>query len=158
MLIALIGALIFGSVALLVLGLGRRAPTAIETRIQDFRNRAVMTEEETDLGTPFADRVVRPGIEAIARGASSVLPASVLANLERQLVMAGNPMSLNTFVTFWVGCIVVMAGLVLSSVVTVGGAVGVQQAVVVLGFGSLGFMLPRFWLKGKVKARQKLVI
>ena len=158
MLIVLIGALIFGAVGLLVLGLGQRSPTAIETRIQDFRNRAVMTEEETDLSTPFADRVVRPGIEAIARGASSVLPASVLANLDKQLTMAGNPMTLNAFVTMWVGCIVLMTGLVLSSVVVVGGAVGIQQAVVVLGFGCMGFMLPRMWLSGKVKARQKLVI
>ncbi|HEU4759522.1 MAG TPA: type II secretion system F family protein [Dehalococcoidia bacterium] len=159
MLIAIIGALIFGSVALAIVGLGRRSPTAIESRIQDFRSRAAVTaEEETDLSTPFGDRVVRPGIESVARMASSVLPASVLSNLDKQLVIAGSPMTLNAFVTLWVGCIVLMAGVVLSSVVVVGGAVGPQQAVVVLVFGSLGFMLPRFWLRSKVKARQKLII
>ncbi len=160
MLIGLIAALIFGSVALLIMGLGRRAPNAIEARIQDFRSRAAVLAEddETDLSTPFSDRVMRPSIEAIARAASSVLPASVLAKLEQQLVMAGNPMSLNAFVAFWAGCAVLLTGLVVAAVVVVGGTVGVQQAAVVLMFGAVGWMLPRVWLSGRVRSRQKLII
>jgi tight adherence protein C len=43
-------------------------------------------------------------------------------------------------------------------VLVVWGTVGMAQAVVVLAFGVVGWMLPGMWLKGKVKRRQKGVI
>ena len=160
MLIAVIALSVFGSVALLVVGLGqRRAPSVMETRIQDFRSRAVaLGEDETDLSIPFTDRVLGPSMEAVARAAGSVLPASMLANIEKQLVMAGNPMAVNAFVAFWAISVVIVTGLVLFAVVVVSGTVGLEQGVAVLLFGAVGWMLPRIWLRGQVKARQKKVI
>jgi len=93
--------------------------------MQDFRTRAVTTvEEETDLAVPFGERVVMPAIEGLANAATSVLPTRVLANIEKQLVMAGSPMTLNTYVVFWVTSVSLMAGLILVSVIVVLGAVG----------------------------------
>ena len=159
MLVVLIALSVFGGVTALALGLGRRTPSAIETRIQDFRTRTAVQEDGgTDLSIPFAERVVRPSVEAVARAAKSVLPASMLSNIEKQLVIAGSPMRVNTFVAFWATCVVFMTGFVLFAVMVVGQAVGIQQAVAVMGFGCLGWMLPRMWLKGKVKARQKAVL
>lgn len=159
MLIGIIGVLVFLAVISLVVGLARRSPSMIEARMQDFRTRAVETVEgESDLGVPFADRVLVPGIEALAKGATSVLPARVLANIEKQLVMSGNPMSLNTYVVIWMTSVSFMAGLVLAAVVVVWGTIGLQQAVAVLIFGVVGWMIPGTWLKGRVKARQKQVI
>ncbi len=159
MLVALIALSVFGMTAALVIGLGRRAPSAIESRIQDFRSQAaVLDEGETDLSIPFTERVLRPGVEAVARAASSVLPNSMLSNIEKQLIMAGSPMKVNTFVAMWAICVVVMTGFVIFAMVAVGVAVGIQQALVVLLFGAVGWMLPRIWLRGKVAARQKLVI
>lgn len=159
MLIGIIGVLVFLAVISLVVGLARRSPSMIEARMQDFRTRAVETVEgESDLGVPFADRVLVPGVEALAKGATSVLPARVLANIEKQLVMSGNPMSLNTYVVIWMTSVSFMAGLVLAAVVVVWGTIGLQQAVAVLIFGVVGWMIPGTWLKGRVKARQKQVI
>ena len=159
MIVGLIALSVFGSVAFLVIGLGRRAPSGIESRIQEFRDRAVTAEEgELDLSIPFVDRVLKPGVEGLARLGGSVLPASVLANIEKQLVMAGNPMTPNTFVAIWAACAIFMTGFVLFAVVAVGATVGIQQAVVVLAFGAIGWMLPRMWLTGKVKTRQKGII
>jgi tight adherence protein C len=159
MLIGIIGVLVFLAVISLSLGLARRSPSMIEARMQDFRTRSVETVEgESDLSVPFADRVLMPGVEALAKGVTSVLPARVLANIEKQLVMAGNPMSLNTYVVIWMTSISLMAGLVLAAVVVVWGAIGAQQAVAVLIFGAIGWMIPGTWLKGRVKARQKLVL
>lgn len=159
MLIGIIGVLVFLAVISLVLGLARRSPSVMEARIQDFRTRAVETVEgEANLGVPFADRVLVPGIEALAKAATSVLPARVLANIEKQLLIAGNPMSLNTYVVFWMTSVSFMVGLVLVAVVVVWGTIGLQQAVAVLVFGVIGWMVPGTWLKGRVKVRQKKVL
>ena len=159
MLIGIIGFLVFTAVVSLVLGLSRRSPSVMEARMQDFRTRAVTTvEEETDLAVPFGERVVMPAIEGLANAATSVLPTRVLANIEKQLVMAGSPMTLNTYVVFWVTSVSLMAGLILVSVIVVLGAVGLQQAIVVLVFGVVGWMIPGQWLKGRVKVRQKQVL
>ena len=159
MLIPIIGLLVFLSVGSLIVGLARRSPSLIEARMQDFRTRAVnVVEGESDLAVPFADRVLLPGIEALANAATSILPARVLANIEKQLIRAGNPMSVNAYVVFWMVSVFLISGLMLASVVVVWGAVGVQQALVVLMFAAVGWMLPGMWLKGRLKGRQKLVI
>jgi tight adherence protein C len=159
MLIGVIGFLVFAAVVSLVLGLARRTSSVMEARMQDFRTRAVAPiEGETDLSEPFAERVLVPGIEALAKVATSVLPARVLANIEKQLVMAGNPMILNAYVMFWMLSVGLMAGLMLVSVLLVWGTVGIEQAVVVLVFGAVGWMLPGTWLKGRVRRRQKEVL
>jgi tight adherence protein C len=157
--IPIVGFLVFAAVVCVVLGLGRRAPSVMEARMRDFRTRAVAAVEgETDLNEPFMDRVLMPGLEAVAHAGTSVLPARVLAKIEKQLLMAGNPMTLNAYVVFWMVSVVLMSGFILASVLVVWGTVGLQQAVVVLMFGIIGWMLPGTWLKGRVKVRQKAVL
>ncbi len=159
MLIGVIGVLIFLTVISLVIGLARRAPSLMETRMQDFRTRAVeAVEGEADLSIPFSDRVLMPGMEALANTATSVLPANVLANIEKKLVRAGNPMSVNTYVVFWMASVGFLSGVTLVSVIVVWGGIGLQQAGAVLLFSLLGWMLPGIWLKGRVRTRQKGVI
>jgi len=159
MLIPIIGVLVFLAVASLILGVARRSPSLIEARMQDFRTRAVnVVEGESDLAVPFSERVLLPGIEALANAATSILPARVLANIEKQLIRAGSPMTVNAYVVFWMISVFCISGLMLASVVVVWGAVGLQQALVVLMFALVGWMLPGMWLKGRLKGRQKLVI
>jgi tight adherence protein C len=159
MLIGVIGFLVFAAVVSLVLGLARRTSSVMEARMQDFKTRAVAPiEGETDLSEPFTERVLLPGMEALAHVATSVLPARVLANIEKQLVMAGNPMTVNAYAVFWMLSVGLMAGLILVSVLLVWGTVGIEQAVVVLVFGAVGWVLPGMWLKGRVRRRQKEVL
>src|SRR3989304_3670255 len=159
MLIPIIGVLVFLAVASLILGLAQRPPSLIGARMQDFRTRTVNTVEgEADLSVPFSQRVLLPSVEALANAAMSVLPARVLANIEKQLIRAGSPMSLNAYVVFWMISVFLISGLMLSAVVVVWGAVGVQQALVVLVFAAVGWMFPGLWLKGRLKARQKVVM
>jgi tight adherence protein C len=78
---------------------------------------------------------------------------------EKRLAMAGNPGDLR--VTDWMGVkmlvgiatgaiMFLLFGLLVSGLVA-GIALGV------LGFG-IGFLLPEFWLGGKIKARQKIIL
>jgi tight adherence protein C len=131
----------------------------MESRIQDFRSRAVaMEEDQVNLELPFGERVLRPTIEGISRTMSSVLPASVLADIQKQLVMAGNTMTLQTFVTFWAVMFASFTGLGLLMFVVLPGNLLIQKAIFVVMFAALGWLFPRMWLKGKVKSRQKQVI
>jgi len=159
MLIILIALTVAASVTLMVVGfVSRPAASAIESRITDFRQRAVGYEEEIlDLEVPFVDRIVRPGIEGISRAFGSILPASLLANIQQQLIMAGNPMSLNAFVTFWAILLATFGGLGLMLFVTLPASMVLQKLGATAVLLMLGWMFPRMWLKGKLKARQKLV-
>src|SRR3972149_3863257 len=122
MLIPIIGVLVFLAVASLILGLARRSPSLIEARMQDFRTRTVnMVEGEADLSVPFSERVLLPSVESLANAAMSVLPARVLANIEKQLGMYGSPMSLTAYVGFWMVSVFLISGLMLAAVAVVGG-------------------------------------
>jgi tight adherence protein C len=82
----------------------------------------------------------------------------VLSNIEKRLVMAGNPMTLNAYVVFWLISVTFLTSLMLAMTVLVWGAIGTQQALVVLLFAAIGWMMPGTWLKGRVKTRQKQVL
>jgi len=160
MLIPLIAISICGAVMCVVYAMfGRARATSMETRIQDFRSRAVSLEaNEVDLELPFAERVLRPSIEGFSRAISSVLPASVLADIQKQLVMAGNTMTLQAYVTFWAVIFCLFTGLGLLMFVVLPGNLLLHKAIFVVMFAGVGLIFPRMWLKGKVKARQKRVI
>ena len=159
MLLLIIVLLVFASVLLVFAGfIGREKAPSMESRIQDFRSQAVgEVEDDIDLGVPFAERVLRPGVEGLAHAASSVLPASVLANIEKQLEMAGSPMKLNTYVTFWAASFGTLGGLGLLMFIALPADLLLQKLGVMFVLALIGWIFPRMWLKGKVKARQKLV-
>lgn len=161
MLLLIISLLIFASVMMVFAGfMTREKAPSMETRIQDFRTRNVSEplEDQIDLSLPFAERVLKPGVEGIARMFSSVLPASVISDIERQLEMAGNPMKVNTYVTFWLVCFVALGGVGVMMFIALPASLFLQKIAMLLIFGIIGWIFPRMWLKGKVKARQKAVI
>ena len=158
MLIVLIVAVLSGLFACLAVAVfGRRTESVMATRFETFRARASSQRDEVDvdLELSFGERVLRPGIEGLARSATNVLPQSVLSDIQHQLTAAGSPMKLSNFVTFWMSSLAVFGLLGLMIFATVGGlpAMGVGVALVVLGY-----MAPRMWLKNRVKAKQKAVI
>ncbi len=159
MLIVLIALSVAASVTLTVVALmARPSASAIESRITDFRNRAVGYEPEIlDLEVPFIDRVVRPSIAGISRAFGSILPASLLASIQQQLIMAGNPMSLNAFVTFWAILLAAFGGTGLLLFVALPADMVMQKLGAAVVLLLVGWMFPRMWLKGKLKARQKKV-
>jgi tight adherence protein C len=72
-------------------------------------------------------------------------------------MMAGNKMTLNAFVTFWAVCLVSCLGFAFTLGVLAPGML-IQKLGIAAVFLIIGWMLPRMWLKGQVKARQKQII
>ncbi len=160
MILALVGVLTFGSVASLFAALlGGKKPASMQSRIDDFRARAVSAEaDEVNLEVPFIDRVLRPSVEGVSHTISSILPASVLAEIQKSLQMAGDPMKLSTFVTFWAASFFSLTGLGAIFFVVLPNSLIIQKLVFIVMFTALGWIFPRMWLKGQVKSRQKMVI
>lgn len=159
MIIVLISLSLFGCITLAaVAALSRPKTSVMETRIASFKNRSVLKDDlSVDLDVAFSDRILRPGVESIARNFSKILPQSALADVQHQLLMAGNPMKYNTFITFWAVSLFGMTGVGLMMLVAGPGGILPRLALAVF-FTAMGYVFPRFWLKGKVKAKQKLVL
>lgn len=160
MLIVLIVLTLFGAVACGAAALLSRERTSVmETRIQSFRNRNLLKEDlSVDLDIAFMDRVLKPSIEKIAQTATKILPQKSIADVQKQLVMAGNPMKLNTFLTFWAGMMGVVGLLALMVVVSMSAPFFPHKVAIVAVVMFIGYTYPRTWLKSKVKAKQKHVI
>ena len=159
MLASLIALTVFFFVTLLVCSLLWRRPSLLEARLETFRQQMPGPLEEVgDLTVPFSQRIIRPAINGLARLAASILPASWLASIEKSLVMAGRPMSVNAFVAMWMATTLTLGGMALFAVAFLGGTLGIQQVLVVLVLGALGFLLPLVWLRGRVRGRQRLIV
>ncbi len=140
-----------------VAAFGPRRSSVMAGRIEAIRAQTTdqSFDEDVDLEMSFGRRVVRPAIDGLTRTATSVLPQSVLADIQHQLAMARSTMKVSTFVTLWLSSLVVFCGLGLAVFFTVGGLPALAVSVVLL---VLGYKLPRMWLSSRVKAKQKDVI
>ncbi len=160
MLIILIVLTLFASVASLSVAVLRpRKESAMETRIQSFRNRNIYKDDlSVDLDVAFMDRVFKPALESLANAFGKVLPQSTLADVQQQLVMAGNPMPYNTFLTMWATMLLACLGLSFLLLVSGPGPFLPNRIGMIVLLLVIGYALPKAWLKGKVKAKQKVVI
>lgn len=160
MAIILVGVGVFGFVFSVVVALfGGSRQSTMESRIQTFRARNLYNEDgEVDLELPFLDRVLKPSIEGLSHAMSSVLPASVLSDIQKTLMMAGDPMTLSAYVIFWAVTFFSMFGISVLVFLALPASLVMQGIVFVFMFSVLGLLFPRMWLTGKVKARQKMVV
>jgi hypothetical protein len=112
----------------------------METRIQSFRNHNIYKDDlSLDLDVAFMDRVFKPGLESLANSFARVLPKSTLADVQKQLVMAGNPMPYNTFLTLWAVMLLACGSLAFLLLVSGPGALipnrlGMTVLVLVIGY------------------------
>ncbi len=125
---------------------GLRAPSA-ESRLR----RLSPAGRPAPLDAPFADRVMLPVFDGVARFGMELLPHSFVARIQRQLVSAGRPMSVQAFFTIVLLFGGVVAGLGLFVAIGVGGAAGALIELVAI---VMGVFLPFVWLRRRVRARQ----
>lgn len=160
MIIPLIVVCLFGFVACMAMALlGKRRESAMETRIQSFRNRNMYKDDMSlDLDIAFLDRVLKPTLANFASFFSRILPQSTLAQVQTQLVQAGNPTTFNTFISIWAVwlAVCVMAGLFVF--VSASFPLVPHRLIMLAATFGMGYMGPKVWLKGKVKKKQKTVL
>ncbi len=160
--LAIIVAVIAAAAILFItLGLAGAAPVdPVQARLTQLGSMTAKNLEELELQQPFFDRTIKPLAARLSGSVARVASANFSERTEKRLALAGNPGEMRT--SDWLGikaiAAVVMAvvlfllfGLLLGS--------GFLQGLLfgVLGLG-IGYILPEFWLSGRVKKRQKLII
>jgi tight adherence protein C len=139
--------------------LGKRRESAMETRIQTFRNRNMYRDDlSLDLDISFMERVFKPSIAGFATFFSRVLPQSTLARVQKQLTRAGDPVPYNTFLTFWAGLLGFGLLFALFFLVASSAPLFPTRLALVAGTIGISYQGPMFWLNGKVKKKQKEVV
>jgi len=160
MLPIIIAVCVGGGILLLIVGLASgSAVDPVQARLTQLGSVQARNLEEMELQLPFSERTLRPLVGRLSRMGGRLGSASSTDVAEKRLAMAGNPGDLR--VTDWMG-VKILVGLatgaimfLLFGLLVAGLVAGVFLGM--LGFG-IGFLLPEFWLGGKIKARQKIIL
>lgn len=135
-----------------------RSAISIEERLTQYAERQ-RTLEEIELEAPFYERVVRPIVSGITRSLGKLTPAQGMEKVREQLVIAGNPYNMQ--VSEFMGARLMAA--VLLGAATFGMSLVLRASALNLMLFSLlalafGYLLPVFWLRSRVKKRQKIIL
>jgi tight adherence protein C len=160
MLIYILPVLVFGGILLLILGLTGGSPVdPVQARLSQLGSVQARNLEELELQQPFAERTLRPLVARLSRMGGRLGSASSTETAERRLALAGNPGDLK--LTDWMGVkmlVGISLGVLMFLLIGVLSAnVGAGLFMSLFGFG-IGFLIPEFWLGGRIKARQKVIL
>jgi tight adherence protein C len=160
MLSIIIAVCVGGGILLLVVGLAAgSAVDPVQARLTQLGSVQARNLEELELQLPFSERTLRPLVGRLSRMGGRLGSASSTDVAEKRLAMAGNPGDLK--VTDWMGVkmlVGVATGAILFllfGLLMAGLMMGVLLGAAGLG---IGFLLPEFWLRGRIKARQKIIL
>ena len=160
MLPIIIAVCVGGGILLLVVGLAAgSAVDPVQARLTQLGSVQARNLEELELQLPFSDRTLRPLVGRLSRVGGRLGSASSTDVAEKRLAMAGNPGDLR--VADWMG-VKILVGIATGAIMfLVFGllAAGLVAGILLGGLGlGIGFLLPEFWLGGKIKARQKIIL
>jgi tight adherence protein C len=159
MLPIILGVCVGGGIMLLFLGLASSSPIdPVQARLTQLGSFQARNLEELELQQPFTDRTLRPLIARLSRMGSRMTSASSTNTAEKRLAMAGNPGELK--LTDWMGVkllVAISTGVILFLLFALVGSIGPGIMLALIGIG-IGYLVPEFWLGGKIKARQKLIL
>jgi len=149
----------FVTVVFFVLGLAPAGGgSAARDRLEAFKRGNQPDPQAPPPRTPFGERVFRPVLRGATSALGQLLPKSMLAGVERQLLIAGEPMTLNGFLTM----LLVSTGAAASLGVLITLVAGVTLSVFAIGMiailGVIGFFMPFYMVRSRARQRQHAVI
>jgi len=153
---AVIALAIFG--VFLKMSLPKRNVISIESRLTTFAERP-RTLEELELDQPFYDRVIKPIVAGVTRQLGKMTPAQGVEKIRTQLVLAGNPYNMGTaeFTGMRIMAAVLL-GIAAFGICLIASAPIMQILMYTAGLTLAGYLLPVFWLKNRIKKRQKIIL
>ena len=156
----IVGVMVGGGILVLIMGLTSGSPVdPVQARLTQLGSVQARTLEELELQQPFTARTLRPFIGRLSRMGSRLSSASSADSSESRLAMAGNPGDLR--LTDWLG-VKMLVGIATGGIVFVifgllAGGIIAGLLLGLVGIG-IGYLLPEFWLGGRIKARQKVIL
>ncbi len=149
-----------GAIILIAYGLAGNAPVdPVQARLTQLGTMQAKNLEELELQQPFFDRTIRPLATRLSSSVARITSSNFSERTEKRLALAGNPGEMRT--ADWLGIkaivAVVTAGILFVVFGLLGGNIFSGIALGLVGLG-IGYILPEFWLSGRVKKRQKLIL
>ena len=162
----IVAALAAGAILLIFIGLAS-GPSVdpVQARLNQLGNMQAKNLEELELQAPLVDRTLRPLMARMSGRASRMASTSFTQQTEKRLALAGNPGDLR--VADWMGIktlgAIIGGGLfVLLFLWPLGIEIGplvFPLNLIWIPVGAyLGYALPEFWLGGRIRKRQKLIL
>src|SRR5690242_15915129 len=160
MLAIVVGAIAAVAVVMIVLGLaGSGGDDPLRARLNQLGAMTAKDLQELELQQPFFDRTVRPVAARLSGAVSRITSSSFTERTEKRLAQAGNPGDMK--VSDWLGIKAIGAGVGAGVLFILFGILGknISQGILLALVGAgIGYVGPEFWLGGRVRGRQKLIL
>lgn len=155
-----VAAVAAAAVILIAFGLAGSAPVdPVQARLTQLGSMTAKNLEELELQQPFFDRTIRPLASRLSGSVARITSSNFSERTEKRLALAGNPGEMRT--ADWLGIKAIVAVVTAAILFIVFGLLGQNFlggiALGVVGLG-IGYILPEFWLSGRVKKRQKAIL
>ena len=151
----LAAAAVFAAVLLFLLALGS-TDTRVRSRLEALRGQPVREEREERLS--WTQRLVTPATGALVQQVRRMMPTTMLERLQQRLVLAGEPMTLNGFLTLQLVTTGALLFLPFVLIIGAGMQFSLNALLFIVGFGVAGFLLPQFWLRQRAGRRSAQII
>jgi tight adherence protein C len=146
------------AILLIFVGLaGTRSVDPVQARLTQLGTIQARNLEELELQQPFMERTMRPLVARLSGTVARVTSTSFTEQTAKRLALAGNPGNLR--VSDWLGIKAVgaIAGAIILFVLFGLANIAVGLLLALVGM-LMGYTIPEFWLGGRIKARQHLII
>ena len=130
---------------------------SVRMRLETLRGEPQAAKAEEDEYLPFTQRMLMPIMRVPVQQMARLMPTQMMDGVEQRLILAGQPMTLNGYLTFQFISIVMFTGMPLLLFMS-SSSLSLMKIGVILGFIVVGLMLPQMWLKSRVTARQNAII
>jgi tight adherence protein C len=156
----LIAAVAAAAVALIAVGLATSTrDDPLRARLTQLGTMTASNLQELELQQPFFERTIRPLAGRLSGSVARITSTSFSEQTEKRLAMAGNPG--DRWVSDWLGMKALASGGAFAVMFLLFGLLG-GNLLLGLGLGGAGllggYIFPEFWLGGRVKKRQKLIV
>lgn len=158
-----VAAVAAGAILLIFIGLAGSGPVdPVQARLTQLGTMQAKNLEELELQAPLFERTIRPLAARLSGFVARVTSTSFSQQTEKRLALAGNPGDLR--VADWLGVKAVGALIGAGVFVLLFIFPGVIQLPIPVNFVMIpvglmfGYTIPEFWLGGRVKKRQKLIL
>jgi len=157
-----IAGMIFVAIVLGLLGIvsGGQSQTAVAARqrLEGWKRAGEVEIEGGEGRAPIGTRVVGPMLHGVTDMLRSLLPNSLLKGVEKQLIYAGEPMTMQGFLTMLVVAAGASMGLGLLLVVVAGVGLTPMSLGIVAALGAVGFFMPFYLVRSRARQRQNAII
>ncbi|MGQ9555510.1 MAG: type II secretion system F family protein [Anaerolineae bacterium] len=151
----LVGALVMLSVLAIALALRPRRDVVAE-RLSSHAQVADIVEQ--DLDRPFWERAILPFLHGILSFVGRLSPKGNIERQRKLILVAGNPGSLSVLDLLGIKLLLAGLGLAIALLIVARSPqLTVQRLAIVVIMPALGYYLPTFWLKQRIKQRQYLI-